>query len=94
MGNIIKFACFTGLRAGEVMESVRLINDDNKEVLQTYYYNEERQALEHFKFKQFLRTTKKAYISFVTPEILLLLKFPTMILRCRCRWSQLTPIFV
>ena len=94
MGNIIKFACFTGLRAGEVMESVRLINDDNKEVLQTYYYNEERQALEHFKFKQFLRTTKKAYISFVTPEILLLLKFPTTILRCRCRWSQLTPIFV
>jgi len=35
------------------------------------YYNPERQALEHFRFPEiFLRQTKKAYISFVTPEML------------------------
>jgi hypothetical protein len=35
------------------------------------YYNTERQCLEHFRFPEiFLRQTKKAYISFVTHEIL------------------------
>jgi intergrase/recombinase len=34
------------------------------------YYKQERQCLEHFRFPEiFLRKTKKAYISFVTPEI-------------------------
>nr|MDQ3883124.1 hypothetical protein [Thermoproteota archaeon] len=33
------------------------------------YYNSEHQALEHFRFPdKFLRTTKKAYISFITKE--------------------------
>jgi len=68
MGQIIKFACLTGLRPAEAVESVRLIND--KEEF-TKYYNPERQALEHFRFPSvFLRQTKKAYISFVTPEML------------------------
>jgi intergrase/recombinase len=48
---------------------VRLLNscdaDPNR------YYNPERQALEHFRFPHlFLRQTKKAYISFVTPQML------------------------
>jgi integrase-like protein len=35
------------------------------------YYNPERQALEHFRFPEiFLRQTKKAYISFVTPPMI------------------------
>jgi intergrase/recombinase len=35
------------------------------------YYNSERQALEHFRFPDiFLRHTKKAYISFVSPDML------------------------
>jgi intergrase/recombinase len=68
MGQIIKFACLTGLRPAEAVESVRLIN--NKEEF-AKYYNEGRQALEHFRFPSlFLRQTKKAYISFVTPEML------------------------
>jgi intergrase/recombinase len=72
MGQIIKFACLTGLRPAEAIESVRLIND--KEEF-TKYYNPERQALEHFRFPSlFLRQTKKAYISFVTPEILDMVK--------------------
>lgn len=52
----------------EAVESVRLIND--KEEFKKYY-NAERQALEHFRFPSlFLRQTKKAYLSFVTPEML------------------------
>jgi intergrase/recombinase len=69
IANIIKFACLTGLRPTEAIESVRLLNsvDDDRR----NYYNPERQALEHFRFPEiFLRQTKKAYISFVSPEIL------------------------
>lgn len=55
-----------GLRPAEVCESVSLICKSTDK-----YYNPERQALEHFKFPEiFLRQTKKAYISFVTPEML------------------------
>ena len=68
MGQIIKFCCFTGLRPAEAVESVRLINDREGFAK---YYNPERQALEHFRFPSFfLRQTKKAYISFVTPDML------------------------
>ena len=68
MAQIIKFCCLTGLRPAEAVESVRLIND--KEEFPKYY-NPERQSLEHFRFPSvFLRQTKKAYISFVTPETL------------------------
>jgi hypothetical protein len=67
-GNIIKFDCLTGLRPAEAVESVRLIND--KEAF-AKYYKPERMALEHFRFSSvFLRWTKKAYISFVSPKIL------------------------
>jgi intergrase/recombinase len=62
-----------GLRPAEVIESVKLIN--RQQTLGTYY-NQDRQTLEHFRFPDiFLRHTKKAYISFVTPEILQLVKF-------------------
>jgi hypothetical protein len=64
---IIKFGCLVGLRASETLECVKLIND--KEAF-AKYYSPNRQALEHFRFPQvFLRQTKKAYISFVTREI-------------------------
>jgi hypothetical protein len=73
MGQIIKFACLTGLRPAETVESVRLIND---KVTLAKYYNPERQALEHFRFPSiFLRQTKKAYISFVTPEMLNMVRY-------------------
>lgn len=40
------------------------------------YYNPDRQALEHFRFSQiFLRQTKKAYIFFVTPEMLDIVRY-------------------
>ena len=64
MGLIVRHSAITGLRPAEAVESVKLIA--NKETL-AKYYNPERQTLEHFRFKeQFLRQTKKAYVSFVT----------------------------
>jgi intergrase/recombinase len=57
----------TGLRAAEVVESVRLIND--KEAFQKYY-DPEQMALLHWKMPQFLRATKKAFLSFITPQML------------------------
>jgi intergrase/recombinase len=67
MSKIIRFACLIGLRASEVVESVRLINSADEF---PKYYNCSRSALEHFRFNQFQRQTKKCYISFVTPEML------------------------
>jgi hypothetical protein len=43
MGRIIRFACLTGLRPVEAVESVRLVND--RETF-AKYYNPHRQALE------------------------------------------------
>jgi hypothetical protein len=74
MAKIVKFACLIGLRPSEVCESVRLIcksTDKSPGSQTTRYYNPERQALEHFRFPEiFLRQTKKAYISFVTAEMI------------------------
>ncbi len=72
MGQIIKFGVLVGLRASEVVESVGLLNNNNDvPKLGLHYYNPERQCLEHFRFPDvFIRTTKKAYISFVTPEMI------------------------
>lgn len=68
MGQMIKFCTLTGLRHAGAVESIRLLN--SVDLGQRYYYPE-RQALEHFRFPNiFLRQTKKAYISFVTPEML------------------------
>ena len=70
MGKIIRFGCLVGLRASEVVECVRLLNDSGLRIRKPSYYNPERQALEHFRFPEiFIRQTKKAYISFVTPEM-------------------------
>ena len=66
MSEIVKFGVLVGLRPSEIVESVRLLQNSG-----TSYYNPERQCLEHFRFPEiFLRQTKKAYISFVTHEIL------------------------
>ena len=72
MGQIVRFALLTALRPAEAVESVMLINSnafDN-------YYDSQQMTLSHYKFSQFLRTTKKCYIFFVTPEILYHLKLP------------------
>jgi intergrase/recombinase len=68
IGKIIRLGIVVGLRTTEIIESVRLIND--KETF-AKYYDCEQMTLCHYKFpKQFLRNNKKAWISFVTPDML------------------------
>jgi hypothetical protein len=88
MAAVVRFACLTGLRPSEACESVKLLRVEN---IGKGYYNPERQALEHFRFSQFLRQTKKAYISFITldnlqPIVNLCRKTPTWNnIRLACR---------
>jgi hypothetical protein len=64
-GTVIKFACLTGLRPSECVESVKLLNSEGANC----YYNPEQQRLEHFRFPEiFIRRTKVAYISIITKE--------------------------
>jgi intergrase/recombinase len=63
--NILLFNTVTGLRPSEAVESIKLLRSDKN------YLNEEQMVLEHFRHPQiFLRKTKKAYVTHVTPEIL------------------------
>lgn len=67
MAAVVRHAVLTGLRPVEAVESVRLLNDVSN--FRQRYYNPERQCLEHYKFPhQFLRATKKAFISYITKE--------------------------
>jgi hypothetical protein len=66
MSQIVKFGVLTGLHSSEILQSVELINS-GCETLQEYY-DVENMMLCHWKFKQFIWTTKIAYVSFVTPE--------------------------
>jgi hypothetical protein len=50
MGEIVKLAVVSGLRPGECIESVRLLSVRSEETKK--YYNEGRQALEHFRFPE------------------------------------------
>jgi intergrase/recombinase len=68
MGQIVKFGTLVGLRPGEIVESVRLINGDRTAFAN--YYDSETMTLSHYKFPQFIRVTKKAYLSFVTAEMI------------------------
>lgn len=76
MSQTVQFGVLTGLRSSEILQSVELINSGSKEILQEYY-DVENMMLCHWKFKQFLRTTKIAYVSFVTPEMVDMGKGPT-----------------
>jgi hypothetical protein len=72
MDQIVKFGTLIGARASEVVECVKLIN--NPETF-SKLYNKQRQALEYFRFPDiFLRETKKIYISFVTDDIVNIVK--------------------
>ena len=72
MAAVVRHAVLTGLRPAEAVESVKLLNMQkwkNSEMHSVQYYSPERQCLEHYKFPhQFLRATKKAFISYITKE--------------------------
>jgi len=72
MGQIVRFGCLVDLRSSETLQSVKLIND--KEAF-AKYYDVEQMILQNYKFPSiFLRQTKKAFVSFVTPSMIDIVK--------------------
>lgn len=71
MENIIKSNLLTGLRPTEAVKAVMLINDKEASAK---YYEPDQQTLCHCKFPQFLRITKKAFVSYATQEMLALVQ--------------------
>jgi len=68
--DFMDFMATTGLRFDEAIESYNLIIKLSKEGKLNSYYDGEREVLEHYRFKEiFLRKTKKAFISFVSKEL-------------------------
>jgi hypothetical protein len=70
LSDFMDFLAVTGLRLNEAVESHNLIIDLAAQGNLDAYYNRERQALEHFRFKEtFIRGSKKVFISFVPAEL-------------------------
>jgi len=68
MSRVILFGTLIGLRPAETVQAVRLINDPEAFKI---YYDPVQQCLVHYKFpSQFLKPTKKCYLSFVNDQIL------------------------
>ena len=71
LNDFMDFMLTTGLRFEESVESYNLIVKLSHEGKMEEYYNSEKELLEHYKFKlQFLRRTKKAFVSFVPKELI------------------------
>jgi hypothetical protein len=69
--DFVDFMAVSGLRYEEAVESYNLIIKLAKQGKLSEYYDGEREILEHYKFKDvFLRRTKKAFISFVSKELI------------------------
>ena len=66
-GNILIYDTLTGLRPQEACESIRLLKNDFDNYIKR---QEDSMTLEHFKYPQFIRRTKKAYISIINDQIL------------------------
>ena len=70
LADFMDFMAATGLRLVEAISSYNLIVKLAKEGKLNQYYNEEKEALEHFRFKEiFLRKSKKAFVSFVPKDL-------------------------
>jgi hypothetical protein len=67
----LKFVLLSGLRKTEGVQSFNLIIELQKQNRLGEYFNEELLMLEHYKFKQFLRNTKNAYISIVPKDLVM-----------------------
>ena len=71
LSDFMDFISITGLRLNEAITSYNLIKKLAREGKLSEYYNEEKEALEHFRFKElFIRRTKKAFVSFVPKEFI------------------------
>ena len=61
---------YSGLRLVEAVSCYNLIIGLAREGRLSEYYNEQNSCLEHYKFKElFIRSSKKAFISFVPKEL-------------------------
>jgi len=64
------FIVLSGLRFEETVNSYNLIIDLAREGRLSEYYNEENEALEHYRFRGlFIRRTKKAFVSFIPKSL-------------------------
>jgi intergrase/recombinase len=64
-GNILIYCTLTGLRPQESIQSLEILHTDTEN-----YLNKDSMTLEHFRYNQFIRRTKKAYVSIVSEKIL------------------------
>lgn len=65
------FMVVTGLRYCEAVKSTNLVIQLSKENKLNKYYNERKEILEHYQFKDiFIRRTKKAFISFIPKDFI------------------------
>jgi len=64
------YQTLTGLRPSEACMSLKLLGVLKDQGKLSNYYNQELRMLQHFKYEQFLRKSKNAYISFVSDELL------------------------
>ena len=69
----LRFMLLSGLRKNEGIQSFNLIIELSKKGRLSDYFNEELSLLEHYRFKQFLRNTKNAYISVLPKDFVMLI---------------------
>ena len=68
---VLVFAALTGLRPTEAANSCAIIYELSSKGQLADYYDADLKMLQHFKYPQlFLRRTKNAYISFVSPRLI------------------------
>jgi intergrase/recombinase len=68
---VLVFDALTGLRPSEATISCKLISELSEQDKLDRYYDRELMMLQHFRFPElFLRKSKNAYISFVTPKLI------------------------
>jgi intergrase/recombinase len=68
---LLDLVLVSGLRFNESVKAYNYVIDLAREDRLNEYYNVEREVLEHFRFKeQFVRRTKKVFISFIPKPII------------------------
>jgi intergrase/recombinase len=67
----LRFMLLSGIRKNEGILSFNMIISLYKQNKLDEYFNEELSALEHFKYKQFLRISKNVYISILPKELII-----------------------
>jgi intergrase/recombinase len=67
----LRFMLLSGLRKTEGLQAFNLIIRLQRENKLGEYFNEDLSMLEHYKYRQFLRNTKNAYISIIPKDLVM-----------------------